>query len=532
MSNNQAYITLMGRSGWAVVNSFYASVIETDYRPEKIHVIYESQSSEEVEPVIQGLKIIQSSYTSPDIQRWGVKDWDSLAAGETTLELVQNLKEEGYQVALDITGGRKSLVAGSLVALMLRDLIPDHIFYLAIEITQGVAKPYFMIPKRIQSLYDIRTNEVQTEKPKFKSKIEETDVILTRDCMMVLLNQAYSRGEKIVIKSPFVGTEILELDIQNSKVVMRTDRMSYEQNMDANKYEGSDHPSYSNLRRCLCYCGALDFENAHEITETLKSVGRVFDPTSGNRRGFLSLDSNMFYNGFPSSLEKLENDLGFQSKDIMCITPYAVTKEIRRRSKRKYTKKDILDAKDHYRSSHISSLLDELLGQSSRKTREAKMAISELLKYKNRPVHVTTEVVDVPSDPEDVDHLIVESLEKFSREKGASVKILSADKLLLNQCELADDVGIKILRFPQDIPHTMQVNDSTFVNILMGLAMLYGVVELEKIGYLFGEYRGKAAEAYAEEAKLRVRNCHRAQVLRERSDICEDLKQLGIPHRR
>lgn len=530
MSNKQAYITLMGRSGWAVVNSFHASVIETDYRPEKIHVIYESQSSEEVKPVIPGLEIIQSSYTSPDVQHWEVPDWDAHAARRTTLELVRKLKGEGYQVALDITGGRKSLVAGSLLDLREGDL--DHLFYLAIEITRGVAKPYLMIPKRIQSLYDILANEVQTEKPQFKSQIAETDIILTRNCMMVLLNQAYSRDEKIVIKSPFVGTEILELDIQNSKIVMRTDRMSYEQNMDDNKYEGSDHPSYSDLRRCLCYCGALDFENAHEITETLKSVGRVFDPTSGNRRGFLSLDSNMFYNGFPSSLETLENDLGFQSKDIMCVTPYAVKIELRRRIKHKYKKKNIQDAKNHYKTRHLSKLLDELLGQSNRETREAKMAKSEFLKFENRPVHVTTEVVDVPSDPEDVDHLIVETLERFSREKGDSAKLLSSDKLILGPCGLAEDVGVKILRFPQDIPKTMQVNDSTLVRVLMGLAMLYGVVELEKIGYLFGEYRGKAAEAYAEEAKLRVRNQDRAKVLRERVNICGDLKQLGIPHRR
>jgi len=531
MSEKQSYITLMGRSGWAVVNSFHASVIETDYRPEKIHVIYEFQSSEEVKPVIQGLEIIQSSYTSPDVQHWEVPDWDAHAARKTTLELVRKLKGEGYQVALDITGGRKSLVAGSLLDLREGDL--DHLFYLAIEITRGVAKPYLMIPKRIQSLYDIMKKKgVQTEKPQFKSQAGEIDVVLTRDCMMVLLNQAYSRGEEIVIKSPFIGTEILELDIQNSTVVMRTDRMSYEQNMYANMYEGSDHPSYSDLRRCLCYCGALKYENALEIADTINDVGRVFDPTSGNRRSYLSLDSNMFYNGFPSLLENLEPNLGFQPKDIMCITPYAVTKEIRRRSKRKYTKKDILDAKDHYKSSQISHLLDELLGQSRCETRGTKMATSELVKFESRPVHVLTEVVDVPSDPEDVDHLIVESLEKFSREKGESVKILSADKLLLNQCALAADVGIKILRIPQDIPNTTQVNDSTLVNILMGLAMLYGVVELEKIGYLFGEYRGKAAEIYAEEAKLRVRNLHRAQVLRERIKICGDLKQLDIPQRR
>jgi hypothetical protein len=67
-----------------------------------------------------------------------------------------------------------------------------------------------------------------------------------------------------------------------------------------------------------------------------------------------------------------------------------------------------------------------------------------------------------------------------------------------------------------------------FVDLLVGLSLLYGVVELEKIGYLFGEYRGKKSEVYTEEIKLRVRNRDRARVLQERISVCKKLDEIGF----
>ncbi|MBE0526173.1 MAG: hypothetical protein IH631_04475, partial [Candidatus Thorarchaeota archaeon] len=223
---NQAYITLMGRSGWAVLNSFHAAIIEAKYRPDQVHLIYESEYANDIEPVIRGLEIIQSSYITPNVKALEVPNWDARATGHTILELVQDLQKEQSEIALDITGGRKALVTGSLLAL--KDESMKHVFYLAIDTTEGVAKPYLMIPKRVQKLMDIITNEFQNEKMTLDTKTGETNLLLSRECVMVLLNQVYSRGEKIVVKAPLIGVEILELDLQNQKVVMKTDRANYE----------------------------------------------------------------------------------------------------------------------------------------------------------------------------------------------------------------------------------------------------------------------------------------------------------------
>ena len=163
------YITLMGRSGWAVVNSFYASIIETDYRPDEIFVIYEKAYQESVKPVMKGLELIQETYGESNIQGKIVPDWDTITAGKAALDLVNAAKEDGASVALDITGGRKALVSGSLLALKNSKL--EHVYYLAIDSLEGAARPYPLIPKRHQQLFDIITNQVQTGKSSFGSKV-------------------------------------------------------------------------------------------------------------------------------------------------------------------------------------------------------------------------------------------------------------------------------------------------------------------------------------------------------------------------
>jgi len=525
---NQAYITLMGRSSWAVLNSFHAAVIETEYRPDQVHLIYESEYADNIEPVICGLEIIQSSYTTPNVKALEVPNWDTRATGHAILELVQALKKELSEITLDITGGRKALVTGSLLAL--KDESMKHVFYLAIDTTKGVAKPYLMIPKSIQRLLDITTNEFQNEKMVLDPKTGETDVLLSRECMMVLLNQIYSRGEKIVVKAPLVGVEILELDLQNQKVVMKTDRSNYEKKSRAHEYEGSDHPTYSDLRRCLCQCGILEYENENEFCEMLTSdLSKHFDPHSKVRRSFLSLDSNMFYNGFPSTLEKLERQLGVLPKDVICITPYAVRTEVQKKIRGKYHKDAIYAAKDYYRAEYLDVLVDEFMGQNMLATRVAKMAKSQFTKFMNRPVHMMIgNDEELPRNSEDVDQLIVDALKQYARERGVRINLVSADKNMYDHCELAEDVYPLILRIPHEVPRTMNATDEVFVNLLVGLSLVYGVIELEKIGYLFGEYKGKQSEVYMNEVKLRMRNLQRAKILQERVDTCKRLNELKI----
>ncbi|MHA1972661.1 MAG: hypothetical protein ACTSW1_06705 [Candidatus Hodarchaeales archaeon] len=67
--------------------------------------------------------------------------------------LVQSLKQE-HEVALDITSGRKAVVAGALLSTT--DCKPDHIYYLEIDTLDDVAKPYSLISRHHHRLHDFR----------------------------------------------------------------------------------------------------------------------------------------------------------------------------------------------------------------------------------------------------------------------------------------------------------------------------------------------------------------------------------------
>ena len=536
MSNKQAYITLMGRSGWAVVNSFYASIIETEFRPDQVHLIYESEYANHIKPVIRGLEIIQSTYAKkPCVQRVPVPDWDMHSTRDVVSKIANELMTESmgseYKVALDITGGRKALVIGALLGL--QKTPPERIYYLGIETTEDAAKPYLMIPKRIQTLRDLVKNEVQNEKISTDPTSSDTDLLLLKNSMMVLLNQSYARDENIIVKAPFLGVTLLELDLKNQKVIMRTSKSDYEAKRRAHKYRGSDHPKYSDLGICICYCGLLEYENESEFREVLaKEIIQDFSRKRRKRRSYLSLDSNLFYYGFPSRLQEIEKSLAIQSKDVLCVTPYAVGMELTRRIKGKYRKPVIQAAKNHYKGRDPTRLVGELIWESDLDTRKAKMANLQLSKFKSRPVHaMTLALKELPRDSEEVDHIIIESLASFARDHRASVHLFAADKDQYHR-DFADDVYIYHLGTPTNmsmhIPKTMDATDKTFVDLLIGLSHLYGVVELKRIGFLFGGYKGKTQKKYMSEMKLRLRNLQRATILRERLDTCRNLKELNI----
>jgi len=77
---------------------------------------------------------------------------DFINAGKKISQLLKKLKNEGYKIAVDITAGRKPLVAAALLPASKLDI--DHLFYLDIKRVEGMNKPYYMIPLGIQRLRD------------------------------------------------------------------------------------------------------------------------------------------------------------------------------------------------------------------------------------------------------------------------------------------------------------------------------------------------------------------------------------------
>lgn len=156
MRSLNAYITILGRSIWALLNTYYAVQFHERYLPDVVWIVTEEIYREKLGKVEAGLASISRAYGfTPGINSLVVTQGDWLRAGEEIQELVETLKSDGYGVALDITPGRKALVAGALLSTA--ETVLDHVYYLMIDRLDDAAKPYTMIPFQVQHLTDLVT---------------------------------------------------------------------------------------------------------------------------------------------------------------------------------------------------------------------------------------------------------------------------------------------------------------------------------------------------------------------------------------
>ncbi|AIY89249.1 hypothetical protein [Geoglobus acetivorans] len=147
----KAYITMLGRSTWALVNTYYAVLMEGRYFPDIVHIFAEDIFADELGKAAEGMRVLSEEFgISPEIQTHLVPEADFVSAGRMISELIRRLKEEGCNIAIDITAGRKALVAAALIPAVKHKM--DHVFYLAVKRLES--RPYMMIPMANQSLRD------------------------------------------------------------------------------------------------------------------------------------------------------------------------------------------------------------------------------------------------------------------------------------------------------------------------------------------------------------------------------------------
>lgn len=149
-----AYIALYGRSIWATLNTYYAVLMETEYRPDQIWLVAESDYEDKLQALSEGFEIISIGFDfKPEIRSKTIPTASIAETGPIIRELHDKLQET-YETAMDITSARKAVVAGAL--LVTSDARPDHIYYLEIDRLEDTSKPYPMIPVQRQQLHDLR----------------------------------------------------------------------------------------------------------------------------------------------------------------------------------------------------------------------------------------------------------------------------------------------------------------------------------------------------------------------------------------
>ena len=160
LTSERVYVSLLGRSAWALVNTYYAVVRETEFRPDTVSIAVEAPFSGRAGAVSEAVRAIsEHNGFSPEIECIPVDQGDVVDVFSKVYALMVSKKREGAKVALDITPGRKAVVAGTLLPIKLDDV--DHVFYLEISTTRDVAKPYQMIPRQYHTLHDFKAEAVR-----------------------------------------------------------------------------------------------------------------------------------------------------------------------------------------------------------------------------------------------------------------------------------------------------------------------------------------------------------------------------------
>jgi hypothetical protein len=156
----RAYVTLLGRSLWGFVNSYYAVLRHREYYPSRIIIFVEEVYKDKLDKGKMALLALSEEFGFiPSIDVELISESELFEAGSRIQMIVRELAENDYETALEITPGRKALVTGALISLSGMGL--DHVFYLKVKDLEDGAKPYMMIPLQIQRQIDfIRKSEV------------------------------------------------------------------------------------------------------------------------------------------------------------------------------------------------------------------------------------------------------------------------------------------------------------------------------------------------------------------------------------
>jgi hypothetical protein len=146
-----AYVTLLGRSSWSLLNTYYAILNQGKFSPDIIHIFVEDLYKDKLEKVLKGLQLLNESFgIHPTIDTTIVNSDEIISAKSSLNKYLKDLKNDGFTIALDITPGRKALVAAALISA--EKIGVNHIFYLAVDSIEDI--PLLMKPGTILHLHD------------------------------------------------------------------------------------------------------------------------------------------------------------------------------------------------------------------------------------------------------------------------------------------------------------------------------------------------------------------------------------------
>lgn len=150
------YITMYTPDHWRLINSLWAAIRLKNFLPQKVYIFGDREDIKLSEKISLVLREYESrgevQYVSVDIESF-------VDVTNAMMEVIKEEKRFKNRIAVDISGGRRTSVAGALLSAWNEEV--HHVFYLYLDddyVEEGVMTangPYMLIPISHQRIHDI-----------------------------------------------------------------------------------------------------------------------------------------------------------------------------------------------------------------------------------------------------------------------------------------------------------------------------------------------------------------------------------------
>ncbi len=331
-----------------------------------------------------------------------------------------------------------------------------------------------------------------------------TERIVSRDSLMVLFNELYSRRkDSFHVKYPFYDINLFDFqsDFRIANVVGKERLQEIRsEHIPENSFLRDDLPGYQELESSFLSCGLLDYDNWDEFKKWMSDL--VADSKDPRRMvGSLSfaIDTSVLYNKLFSAYLPVK-DLGFNLDEIDVVISDVVRGEVSSRIKYKYRSSDLQDLKQVFRNRRF---LDEFANRNMLGTRKAKLAQKELDTFTRELSAPRVAGGEVPKDNEERDIEIVRTYKVFSQKCGMNIALITMDQNMADHAKNGR-VMYHTLVYPREAYKGGPIPPWSCLQLFHDLAVKFGVLVLSGIGVVvFGEWRGKTSQDYTKE-KLKL----------------------------
>jgi hypothetical protein len=311
---------------------------------------------------------------------------------------------------------------------------------------------------------------------------------IARDHITHLLNALYSDGvTSISVKHPCeeIG-ELFKIDISDpvaTTVTFTQGAITYQEAREAvhpthgeQAYE--DLPDKETYIRALVAGGLIDIENSEQVATFFRQQGYP-DLDAGHQPVALGIDTNLFAWRMPDALE-LDPERYSDDKGRRPVNGFALATGVYDELKWHY---------NHYETRALEAAfgsefarLDE---QPAGSNREGILGLHE---YRRLRDHRYADTIE----SDEGDQEIIEAYAEYDKDSRKRVILLSNDHGFI---ESAREAGLlaQHVSFPVDMPRTVTVSWDEIQDALYTLAVLFGVIRLEKVT-LYGVWNGKSPE--------------------------------------